>query len=288
MTKGRSPFPQVDLQRDGRLAPTWREFFLTLFQRTGGEQGGDLGSLTAMVAELSLQLQAQVSPPVIPRQPQSDLIVPVIVRRQVDELTQLVPTHNLQDDPSLHAVATQSSAGFLSAADKAKLDGLAANALSPQSLTSDVTASNTTADVTVLTETLAANTARKGMLRRFTMYALVSNGTNAGTLQLWVKIGSTKVFTHAFTTPTTAATNKGLYVAFEWCFRAIGSGGQAQVSGTLFTNDTPAVTLTPDSLVTPAAIDTTVTQTFTFGFNWVAADAANAITAKSASLVGVV
>ncbi|MDR5802134.1 hypothetical protein [Caballeronia sp. LZ001] len=290
-TKTPIPLAQIAfLTPSGRVSDPWRQYLLALGDADGNAGTGDFGPILIALAELRQQDAATVSVPSLPAGRLDEIVASVIANaqrsEQRDSSADLAMTHGIQDQSDLHATATQTDAGFMSAADKAKLDGV--NAIPAQSLTADVTASNTASDVTVLTETLPANAARAGMQRRFSMYCLVSNGTTAGTLQIWVKLGTTKVFTHAFTSPTTAATNKGLFVAFEWCFRTIGASGSLQVSGTLFTNDTPAVTLTPDSLVTPASINTTISQTFTFGFNWLAANASNSVTAKSASLVGVV
>jgi hypothetical protein len=290
-TKTPIPLAQIAfLTQAGRVSEPWRQYLLSLGDADGNGGGADIGQLVIAIAELRQQDAATVSVQAVSSARGDEIGASVIANAQRadprDSSVDVAMTHGIQDQPDLHALATQTDAGFMSPTDKAKLDGV--NVIPAQSLTADVTAANIASDVTVLTETLPANTARAGMQRRFSMYGLVSNGTTAGTLQIWVKVGTTKVFTHAFTSPTTAATNKGLFVAFEWCFRTIGATGSLQVSGTLFTNDTPAVTLTPDSLVTPASIDTTASQTFTFGFNWITANASNSVTAKSASLVGVV
>jgi len=288
MATNKIPFPvSKPLTPSGSdFTESWRQFFLALRDIASTSENFDPSELTVRINELFLESQAQVAIPVY-KPSVDELVAQVLASMRVPpaDVPSDVFTHGIQDAGDLHALASSSTNGFMSASDKAKLDGI--GVVPAQALVADVTAANSAADFTVLTETLPANTSRAGMQRRFSMYGLVSNGTTAGTLQLWVKVGTTKVFTHAFTTPTTAATNKGVFVAFEWCFRTIGASGTLQVSGTLFTNDTPAVTLTPDSLVTPATIDTTAAQTFTFGFNWVAANASNSVTAKSASLVGV-
>lgn len=290
VTKTPIPLAQIAfLTPNGRVSDPWRQYLLSLGDSNGNGGGNDIGDLLVALAELRQQDASVAVPASQPSRSADEIAAEAIANAQrvmqFDDAGTLVFTHGAQDDDSLHALATASAAGFMSATDKAKLDAI--GLIPAQSLVSDVAATNSAADVAILTETLAANTARAGMQRRFSMYGLVSNGTTAGTLQIWVKVGATKVFTHSFTTPTTAATNRGLFVAFEWCFRTIGSSGTLQISGTLFTNDTPAVTLTPDSLVTPAAINTTSSNTFTFGFNWLAANASNSVIAKTASLIGV-
>lgn len=155
---------------DGRVNEIWWRFLLQLFNRTGGEQGSDGGTIeiitldnaaaldsytvnpgAAILGQLMLEAlqQAQVQllrqaaqqdvPPVsvlrrleaqpelVPVMRRSDAVsdVPIALQRQCGcDCADPVASHGLQYDPDLHALATPSAAGFMSAADKAKLDSL--------------------------------------------------------------------------------------------------------------------------------------------------------------------
>jgi hypothetical protein len=96
---------------NGRLSTVWMQFLLQMFTRSGGTNApADITALTALVQTLEGWIASQVPvylPPAI--EPES-----------------LAPTHGLQDAGDLHALVTQAVNGFMSAADKAKLDGITA------------------------------------------------------------------------------------------------------------------------------------------------------------------
>jgi hypothetical protein len=118
-------------QNTGRIDPVWYQFFLKLLIRTGGENGSDSAALrkaiksleglnasqvgiaaaSAALRDLALGTQAVYVPP----------------KTQPTNLGD-VPAHGLQVDEQLHAVVTAALAGFMSAADKVKLDGVTAGA----------------------------------------------------------------------------------------------------------------------------------------------------------------
>lgn len=281
-TTMRTPFPPAQfplVDQNGLITQVWRQFLTNIFGRTGGTTGVDLSTITALVDALQLDVQTFDGT--------AEALVPAPLRFP-DAIDTPIPAHGVQYQDDLHALASSSANGFMAATDKVRLDAMVSPMAVPQALTTDVTAANIATDVTILTETIAAAMTTAGRQRRFSGYALVSNGTTAGTLQVWLKVGTTKVFTLAFTTPVTASTNRGVYIAMDWCWRAVGASGTLQVGGTLFTNSTATPTITPDTLTAPATVDTTVSQTYSVGFNWTAANAANTVTAKTASLTEVV
>ncbi|WP_242176578.1 hypothetical protein [Pseudomonas sp. MONT-RG-20F-20-E-7-02] len=119
--------------RNGFINPVWHQFFFTLLRRTGGTVGVDSGSETARItkvekrietAEQAIQEEVQVFPSL-------DQVFPEFIfpqrPRSIDEFQQ-VATHGLQYDPDLHDVVSPSKNGFMSSADKTKLDGVAENA----------------------------------------------------------------------------------------------------------------------------------------------------------------
>lgn len=131
---------------DGRISEIWWRFFLQLFNRTGGTSGSDPTGLQGQITENSANIQAQISInameqaskafldslgaqliQVAQRRPELDalgaMLSPVMQRRP-EPYTEYVAAHGLQDDPALHALVTTTLNGFMSAADKAKLDGM--------------------------------------------------------------------------------------------------------------------------------------------------------------------
>lgn len=180
-TRSDIPLPQsAALAPGGRFAEVWWRFFLTLWNRTGGAEGGDLGLLTKIVRDLQAAVEgqqygnalAQIQAALDEGQMPADVaqaaamgvigcmaaealqrcesLVPIRLSAPAaipdseaspqvrgDWLPSEIPTfqspgrlppeiwvHGIHDDPDLHALATPTSAGFMSAADKAKLDGL--------------------------------------------------------------------------------------------------------------------------------------------------------------------
>jgi hypothetical protein len=124
--------PLFDL-RTGVMNPVWVQYFQILVLRTGGESGTDDGDFEAEIivlqnratdAEGSGASFVPVQRPPTEQMPQEACIFPIAQ----DADPGPVNVHGLQYDPSLHAIATPVDAGFMSAADKAKLDSIAGGA----------------------------------------------------------------------------------------------------------------------------------------------------------------
>lgn len=155
------PPSSIVLDPRGRMTEVWWQFLLLLWRRTGGGSGGDLTKIIAEIADLATaaagtapdshvatlltrlnELEAAIAaevvmldrtnstaaalePVSVPAQSKSldEGVLPSIPPRSDTGLGP-VPTHGIHEDPDLHAVATPQRAGFMSAADKAKLDSL--------------------------------------------------------------------------------------------------------------------------------------------------------------------
>lgn len=140
---------------DGRISEVWWRFLLQLFNRTGGATGVDGGMVETIthdnsasgesmvpmnafdaIGRMFLDALAAAQVKVLQQSASSDVapvsvmqvlaqdVPPVPVFRAAFDQHETVSRHGLQDDPDLHALATPTSAGFMSAADKAKLDSL--------------------------------------------------------------------------------------------------------------------------------------------------------------------
>lgn len=103
---------------NGYMNPVWHQFFFMLLRRTGGtdgvdaiEQGKLIQANTVRIGADEALLASMVAPSIrpAPATPES-----------------MVWPHGVHDEAELHAPATTLLNGFMSAADKAKLDGLAA------------------------------------------------------------------------------------------------------------------------------------------------------------------
>jgi hypothetical protein len=108
-------FPDVGVpfaDSNGRISMVWFQFLLQIFNRTGGASGSDdTAALEALIGALSDQFAGAPAPVAV---------LPVV------EPDSFVPTHGIQDAPDLHATATQTANGFMSSADKVKLDAVSA------------------------------------------------------------------------------------------------------------------------------------------------------------------
>lgn len=122
------PLQQIAfLTPSGRVSDPWRQYLLALGDADGNAGGGDFGPILIALAELRQQDAATVS---VAQASRDDDVIPQLlmpVQRLLAACDEVpVPTHGVQDDETLHAVATSTSAGFMSSADKGKLDALAA------------------------------------------------------------------------------------------------------------------------------------------------------------------
>lgn len=99
----------------GYIHPVWHEFFYNLLRRTGGTEGVDSGSESGRIDRLELRANdaEQAEYAFVPDRQESFDPQPVLA---ID--------HGIQYDPKLHALVTTAADGFMSSADKSKLDGV--------------------------------------------------------------------------------------------------------------------------------------------------------------------
>ncbi|MEX3972256.1 hypothetical protein [Paraburkholderia caribensis] len=106
------PLQQVTfLTPSGRVSDPWRQFLLSLADTDGSGGGGDVSALLVLIAELRQTGASQA------------IAAPQSAHTESDPMA-LAPSHGTQDDQDLHALATPSTNGFMSASDKAKLDAI--------------------------------------------------------------------------------------------------------------------------------------------------------------------
>lgn len=158
-TKTTIPLAGAPITLSGeKVTEAWFRFFLQLFNRSGGSEGGDLTIIKADVADLQAALAAAVQagpqvlegfePEVAGAAAMAVLMAEIgEVRAQLQEVRHVVGpaeampgevsttrwvdappsdvfVHGDLEGGALHALATQTEAGFMSAADKLKLDSL--------------------------------------------------------------------------------------------------------------------------------------------------------------------
>lgn len=143
-TKAIIPVPDAPLTTGDRITEVWFRFLLQLFNRTGGSDGGDLTLVLRAVNDLQALLAAQVPIEQLPlREVPSEVIAAGLIATALGRIQELeariqqtnvsvryeelpaeVYTHGTHADDTLHAIATPTRAGFMSAADKTKLNSL--------------------------------------------------------------------------------------------------------------------------------------------------------------------
>lgn len=126
-TKAPIPLAQIAfLTPSGRVSDPWRQYLLALGDANGNAGGGDFGEILIALAELRQQDAATVA---VAQASRDDDVIPQLlmpVQKMLAACDEApVPTHGVQDDETLHALATSTAAGFMSSSDKAKLDALA-------------------------------------------------------------------------------------------------------------------------------------------------------------------
>lgn len=111
----------------GYINPVWHNFFNTMLRRTGGTRGADQ---VAGDEELEATFAAGVAPMQGAQQPLTLDQLLASPRHPTESFgdVQQVSTHGLQTDPDLHDLATTAAAGFMSATDKTKLNGISSGA----------------------------------------------------------------------------------------------------------------------------------------------------------------
>lgn len=267
----------------GNLSEVWWRFFATLLTRTGGLQGIDIAGIRAQLEALYGLQAATVA---MPQRPVDNLPPPVArpARAVQDPMAlEFAHTHGRQYDPVLHALVTTLADGFMSAVDKVKLDALTVPIVAPSEIVADVVTQNSTADGAIVTLTFPANSLAAAASFNLRLYGLITSAAIAGTLSVWIKIGATKVLTQTFTLPGLGTTNTGLFYTASATVRAAGGAGNVQLSS-LMTSNNNALNGGPVVATVNAAIDTTIANTLTLGWNWSVANAGNIATAKNASI----
>jgi hypothetical protein len=125
--------PIIDV-KTGMIDPVWWQFFIKLFDRTGSENGSDGGEIIIDIDFIKkrvdqlygLSVGQAIQPPFKQKEyPETLVAIPSRAAAPIAPPFD-VPTHGLQYDPALHAVATPTENGFMSATDKAKLDAISA------------------------------------------------------------------------------------------------------------------------------------------------------------------
>lgn len=263
----------------GYIDPVWHNFFSTILRRTGGSAGIDAEDAPAIqgsTTDVAFTFPFESTP--LEQQVASAQVV------AEDPVESLAPNHGQQSDPILHDVVTTSANGFMSYTDKAKLDGLSVAVMQPVALIADVLTQNTTADAAILAFTMPAASIVAGTTLAVRLYGITSSGASAGTLSVWIKLGATKVSVQTFTLPATAQPNIGLVYTASITVRSVGASGTMQV-GSVMTSSSNALNAGPGVGTAGAGINTTIANTFTVGWNWSVASAANIATAKNATFI---
>jgi hypothetical protein len=262
---------------NGFINPVWHAFFSTIVRRTGGSEGVDSASESAIVG-------ATVEAAVMPQEQVSSFeVVPVVIAQSEAAPEGIVPTHGLQADPALHEVASSAQNGFMSATDKAKLDSVSLPVVSPTALLADVVTQNSTADGPILTFVLPASSIVAGTTVAARLTGLITSAASAGTLSVWIKSGATKVLTQVFTLPAAAQSGVGVAYSVSITARTTGTSGTMQIAGML--TSAGNVLGGPALGSVSAALNTTISNTLTIGWNWSAANSGNVATAKNATFL---
>lgn len=310
-TKSIIPIPDAPLVNGNRITEVWFRFLLQLFNRTGGTPGGDLTKVIRDINDLQADvegqnygaaissLQAALSD--VPADVLTSALIEVTAARVADMQAQLdsyavhacsqrseppldVYTHGSLAGGDLHTVATAESAGFMSASDKSKLDVYPRIYVSPVPLVADVVATNSTADVNILSASVAANQLRVGSSFFVNFTNITSTHNSVQTLNIWAKIGATKILILALTYPGSGVTNVGVLTQIRMIVRSIGALGTVEISG-LAAGSVAVLTNAPFIASTSGSINTTVSNTITFGMNWGAVQPTNVATTKTGILV---
>jgi hypothetical protein len=122
----REPF--ID-PRSGQISRPWWIWLQQLMARVGGAGGTDISVIEALVRQLIKDVVALER--VAIDNPQGQINAGLAL--QIEELQafagSLYRGHGFWEDPDMHAAATTSAAGFMSASDKITLDGLAGSSV---------------------------------------------------------------------------------------------------------------------------------------------------------------
>jgi hypothetical protein len=275
------------LGNSGHFNEVWLRFFIALWNRTGGGNGSNPTDFKDLIEALQVDVNTFSDAPASAAlrdallegealRYTSATVMPLIEHMFPD----IVPVHGVYDDGSLHALATGAANGFMSAEDKTKLDGYSLKLFPAQSITADIAAANTTADVPFMSVTVPANSLKVGdsFFSEFMMH--VNAVASGGTFGIWLKVNAVKVIQATFTAPGSALSNYAMENWFRWTIRSIGAAGTLQATRL---NDGSSSFLTTGTSINSfsASVDTTVANTFSVGVNWGTANAGNVMTART-------
>jgi hypothetical protein len=177
--------------------------------------------------------------------------------------------------------ATTTTPGSLSASDKLKLDAITPG-IAPSSMGADVTATNSTADVAIVSLTAPANSLVAGSVITVDISGVITAATLAATLSFWVKVGTTKVIGVDVVMPAALSVGVAFKMQAICTVRAsslIQMTADVQCAQPAYS---PSVyTPNPFSTSGSGAFVLTASNTITAGFNWSVAGASNTATAKN-------
>lgn len=259
---------------NGQIHPVWFQFFLRLLVRTDPNTNPDIERLTILINALYGQSNAQVDY-LSSLSAIRDMAViaqsAIYARPRIPMVsTGEIPAHGLQYDEQLHALATASLAGFMSAADKTKLNALRAT-IAPVTLTADVVNVNSSADQQILSTVIPANALATGSMLRARIWANISTLAAGGTLAFWIKSGATKVVNLVATLPAGALSNIGTRVDFSVTQRA----GTAAVGFGELTTTGNSLIPAPFISANLFTLDPTISNTVSIGWTWFTASPSN-------------
>lgn len=240
---------------NGNINPVWFHFFIQLFTRTESGNNPEIELIKVLLQALYGQTNSQVQTPFSVESIADQLAalqsaVPATPMEQNASLGD-VPTHGLQTDEALHALVTTTLAGFMSAADKVKLNGIAGGAaVSSVSGTAPIVSSGgATPAISITAATTSAagsmSAADKTKLDSVTSGAAVSTVT--GTAPIVSSGGATPAISISAATTTTPGS---MSAADKVKLNGIGTGAQviavtgtAPISATAGQN--PVVSISP-------------------------------------------
>ena len=323
-TKAIIPIPDAPLVSGNRITEVWFRFLLQIFNRTGADPGVDITKLVRDINDLQAglegqdygaaiaSLQAALSD--VPADVLTTALVEVTANRVADMQAQIeslvyaaatpgveppadvlalvvrdeppadVYTHGSLAGGDLHAVATSAAAGFMSASDKSKLDVYPRLLISPVPVVADVVATNSTADVNIFSASIGANQLVVGSTFFAGFTNITSTHNSVQTLNIWAKIGATKIIILSLTYPGSGVSNVGVTTQIRMTVRSIGAAGTVQISG-VAQGSVSVLTNAPFISSTSGSIDTTAANTITFGMNWGAVQPTNVATTKTGLLI---
>lgn len=167
----------------------------------------------------------------------------------------------------------------------AKLQGLLRWRQVRYAITASVTGgTSTAADVVIQTCAIPANLFIPGDVLRFCVYGTATHPNVGGsTLQFWIKIGATKLFSVVIT-PATGLTNTPFVFEGELTMRTTGAGGTVYGAGAarLQINSLAGYVVSAGGGL---AYDTTIANNVVIGFVYSNSSASNSLTAQTSTLV---